>query len=70
MAELINLRTVRKRKARATREQQAAENRDKFGRSKLAKNQTEISLLREKAQLDGHKLNDTPDPKRDECEDT
>lgn len=66
MAELINLRTVRKRKARATREQQAIENREKYGRSKLAKIQTKTTSLREKIHLDGHRLNDTPGPGKDE----
>jgi len=65
MAELINLRTVRKRKARATREQQATENRDKFGRSKLAKNQQQVKLLRENAHLDGHKLNTAANSEQD-----
>lgn len=66
MAELINLRTVRKRKARATREQQATENREKFGRSKQVKNQQQITSLREKTHLDGHRLNDTSGPGKDE----
>ena len=66
MAELINLRAMRKRKALATREQQATENREKFGRSRLAKNQAKINSLREKAHLDGHELNVVPKPERDE----
>ena len=65
MAELINLRTVRKRKARAVRKQHAIENREKFGRSKLVKNQQKIELLREKVHLDGHNLNMLPRPVQD-----
>jgi hypothetical protein len=37
MAEIINLRMARKARARAETEQQAAENRAKFGRSKAQK---------------------------------
>jgi hypothetical protein len=60
LADLINLRLARKNKARNHREQSAAENRDKFGRSKLARNQARANSLRDKAHLDGHKLTDLP----------
>jgi hypothetical protein len=34
MAEIVNLRQARKKKARAEKEREAAENRDRFGRTK------------------------------------
>jgi hypothetical protein len=66
LAELINLRTVRKRKARAVAAQQADANREKYGQSKLVKNQQQVELLREKEHLDGHKLNVVAKPEQDE----
>jgi hypothetical protein len=40
MGEVVNLRIARKRKARAEREETAAENRAKFGRSRAEKQKT------------------------------
>lgn len=55
MAEIINLRTVRKQKARADKAAQAEQNRALFGRTKGEK----LKQAAEKSQadklLDGHK---------------
>ncbi|WDR03278.1 DUF4169 family protein [Devosia algicola] len=55
MAEIINLRTARKRKAKAEKSDQAAQNRQKFGRTKaeksLAKSESDLASKK----LDGHK---------------
>lgn len=40
MAEIVNLRTARKARARAEAEKQAADNRVKFGRTKAEKQMT------------------------------
>jgi hypothetical protein len=48
MAEIINLRTVRKAKARTAAEKRAEENRAKFGRTKAEKN----ALRAEKTRAD------------------
>ena len=50
MAEIINLRTIRKQKARAGKEAQAAQNRALFGRTKAEK----LKQAAEKAQADKH----------------
>lgn len=50
MADIINLRTVRKQKARADKDVQAAQNRVLFGRSKAEK----LKQAAEKAQADKH----------------
>jgi len=55
MAEIVNLRTVRKRKARTEREDLAAENRAKFGKTKAAREQDSASKALETRRLDGHK---------------
>ena len=56
MAEIVNLRLVRKRKARDDKDAAAAANRAKFGRTK-AEREVE-ALKREQADrlLDGHRL--------------
>ena len=55
MGEVVNLRQARKAKARAEDEQEAATNRQKFGRRKDDKElMQQIEELREK-NLDGHK---------------
>lgn len=63
MAEIINLRTVRKQKARADREKAAAGNRAVHGRTKAEKLAERTAAERESALLDGHRLErakDTP----------
>ena len=55
MGEVVNLRQARKAKVRAEGEQEAAVNRQKFGRRKDNKElMQQIEELREK-NLDGHK---------------
>jgi hypothetical protein len=58
MGDVVSLKLIRKRKARAAKEDQAAENRAKFGRSGDERKLTEA--LKEKAgrNLDGHKLDE------------
>ena len=58
MAEVINLRSARKNKARAEAEKQAEENRAKFGRSKSEKQLTSATKAQAKKTLDGHKRED------------
>lgn len=58
MGEVINLRTVRKRKAKADQEEQAAENRAKFGVTKAEKAEKTAKAALEDAKLDGHKRDD------------
>lgn len=59
-AEIVNLRRVRKAKARAEKEAAAAANRARFGRTTAEKHhqakQTDLAERR----LDGHKLNEAP----------
>ena len=50
MADIINLRNVRKQKARAEKETQAEQNRILFGRTKAEK----LKQATEKAQADKH----------------
>ena len=58
MGEVVNLRQARKAKVRAEGEQEAAANRQKFGRRKDDKElMQQIEDLREK-NLDGHKLDE------------
>ena len=55
MAEIINLRQQRKSKARTGKDKQAAENRQKFGRTKAEKQKEQKESERAKRLLDGHK---------------
>ena len=52
MAEPINLNKFRKAKARTEKEQRAAENRVKFGRTKAEKARDKVEAARKKRQLD------------------
>ena len=55
MAEIINLKSVRKQKARAAKEEQAAQNRVLFGQTKAEKlRQASERALADK-RIDGHK---------------
>ena len=58
MAELINLNRVRKARARADKEAQAAENRIKFGRTKAEREKAEAERSLATRQLDSHKRTD------------
>jgi hypothetical protein len=58
MAEIVNLRLARKRKAEAEKQAEAAGNRAAFGRPKRERKLTEAERRRETKKLDGHKLDD------------
>ena len=55
MAEIINLRQARKRKARADREARATENRIAFGRTKAERTLTKAEQDLAQSRLDSHK---------------
>jgi hypothetical protein len=59
MADIVNLRQARKRKRRDAKDQQASENRAKFGRTKGEKQRDAIETDRARRQHDQAKL--TPD---------
>ncbi len=52
-AEIINLRTYRKRKERADRATEASENRMLFGRTKAERDRQALEQARDKRTLDG-----------------
>ena len=52
-ADIVNLRQLRRRKARADKENQAAANRAKHGRTKAARRHEEARKLLEEKRLDG-----------------
>lgn len=58
MAEIINLRTARKRQQRRDKASKAAENRFRYGRTKAEKAAGKLRANRESDALDGHKLTD------------
>jgi hypothetical protein len=62
MAEIVNLRQARKARDRKQAEQSAAENRAKFGRTKLEKQRDQIEAERKQRTIDGAQLD--PEPKR------
>ncbi len=56
MTQIVNLRQARKRKRRADKDQQAAENRAKFGRTKGEKQRAAAESERDSRHLDRAKL--------------
>ncbi len=58
MADIVNLRQARKRKARAERERTADANRLKFGRSKAEKENNLLEKARVERAHDGHRRDD------------
>jgi hypothetical protein len=56
VADIINLRQVRKRKTRAAHAETAAENRAKHGRTKGERTRTAAEAERERRDLDQKKL--------------
>jgi hypothetical protein len=60
MAEIVNLKRARKDKARAERENQAAANRRRFGRTKPEKAADAQSTEREGKAFEGKKLEEDP----------
>ncbi|EIZ80952.1 hypothetical protein WSK_0344 [Novosphingobium sp. Rr 2-17] len=61
MAEIVNLRKVRKDRARAADQAQAQANRAQFGRTKAEKSLTEAEAARITRTVDGAKLTPAPD---------
>jgi hypothetical protein len=59
MAEIVNLRQARKRKARADKEAKAAENRAAFGRPKADKSLSEARREIDLRRLDGHRRDES-----------
>jgi hypothetical protein len=60
MAEIINLRQARKRKARADKDAKAAENRIAFGRTKVERRSSEAERTLAERRLEGHKRDEKP----------
>lgn len=61
MAEIINLRRMRKVKARDTRDRQAERNRIAHGRTKAEKQISQTDRELHERRHDGHKLSDHND---------
>lgn len=59
-AQIINLRKVRKAKRRRDNENQAAENRAKFGQSKKDRQFVEAEKARNSLKLDGARVSLSP----------
>lgn len=69
-ADIVNLRRARKAKARAEKEQRAAENRVLFGRSKIERTAAAAEKARERAAHEGLKLSPvTADSPQTACAD-
>lgn len=62
MGDLVNLRRARKDRDRRQRENEAANSRAKFGRSKLEKLTAKAQDDLEVRRLDGHRLDSPADP--------
>lgn len=58
MADIINLRTARKARARSDKDAAAEANRLKFGRSKAEKQKSAAEKALQDKQIDGHKRED------------
>jgi hypothetical protein len=58
MAEIVNLKRARKAKARAEKDETAAANRIKFGRTRAEREKAEAGRALEAKKLDGHKRED------------
>ncbi len=56
MAEIVNLRWARKGKVRAEKDARAADNRVRFGRTKVEKRESEAESRRVEKKLDGKKI--------------
>ena len=61
MAKVTSLNRFRKSKVAAEKQQQAEENRVRFGRTKAAKQISETRQTRTRENLDGHKLDKDDD---------
>ncbi len=58
MAEVVNLRLIRKAKARVEAEQQASENRARFGQSRTDRDKHRADTERDRKRHDGAKRED------------
>lgn len=58
MAEIVNLRTARKRKARAAKEQAAAQNRTRFGRTRAERESAALKAGIDLRRLEAHRRSD------------
>ncbi|WP_373504847.1 DUF4169 family protein [Aestuariivirga sp.] len=58
MGEIVSLKLHRRRKDRAAKDEQAAENRARFGRTKHEKQLTAAEKEKSASDLDGHKRED------------
>jgi hypothetical protein len=56
MSEIVNLRQVKKRRARLEKEAEAAAKRTKFGRTKAERKQRAAEQAKAEHDLDGKKL--------------
>ncbi len=56
MAEIINLKAVKKAKARAEKDREAEANRAKFGRTRFEKTRDEAETIKRDRTLDGAKI--------------
>jgi len=56
MADILSLKRARKAKAKTEKEDAAAANRAKFGRTKAERQLGEADRLRDSKRLDGHRL--------------
>lgn len=69
MADIVNLRNARKRKARVEKEQVAAENRARFGRTRDERVTDRLDKELEQRRLDAHQrvrgVDDEPSGERD-----
>lgn len=62
MSNVVNLRTVRKRKQRETKEQVAEDNRIRFGRTKAERLSTAAEKKNTENKLDAKRLEKADDP--------
>jgi hypothetical protein len=58
MAEIVNLRMARKRKARTEKDAEAEANRRKFGQTKAERDRQAAEKQLAERRIDGHKLED------------
>lgn len=63
MGEVVNLRLARKAKARADKQDKAADNRIRFGQSKQERQQIKALRNLDEKRLDGHIRRKDPDVK-------
>lgn len=63
MGEVVNLNRVRKAKAKAEAEKTAQNNRVQFGTPKHLRKKGDAERKKDKAELEGKRLDETDDPK-------